>query len=321
MKDLPLTWLRALAAVYDTGGIRPAGRQLAVTHSAISRHLRDLEAWLETPLFDKRPGSQNLVFTAEGEKLAQGVLQNFTDVALLVEQLREGRRSNAVTLATTASVASRWLLPRLAAFEAENSWIELSLVIDQRPRDPQEEGADLSLRMGKGPGPKGPGKRKAEATAPLAFPLMDDTLFPVMSRAFWQEAGRPDQPEDLQSLRLLHDRDPHAAWSQWKQQFGPEELNVRSGPRFTSSDLVLRAAEQGLGVALARGHLAHDALASGHLIRPFGDLSVPLPDAYWLLQNPATASRPAVRTTKAWLLAETETEKEENQPDKRVQTT
>ena len=44
MRRLPLSALRAFAAVFETGGVRPAARALQVTHSAVSRHVRELEA-------------------------------------------------------------------------------------------------------------------------------------------------------------------------------------------------------------------------------------------------------------------------------------
>src|SRR5258708_37326435 len=82
-------------------------------------------------------------------------------------------------------------------------------------------------------------------------------------------------------LRLLHDRDPHASWEAWRRAYGPPALDVRRGPRFTSSDLVLRAAAQGQGVALARHRLAQDDLATGALLRPVAGRSVDLGPAYW----------------------------------------
>jgi len=50
MQRLPLSALRAFAAVYEAGGVRPAARALQVTHSSVSRHLHELEAWLGVAL-------------------------------------------------------------------------------------------------------------------------------------------------------------------------------------------------------------------------------------------------------------------------------
>jgi LysR family glycine cleavage system transcriptional activator len=77
--------------------------------------------------------------------------------------------------------------------------------------------------------------------------------------------------------------------------------DLRSGPRYASSDLVLRAALQGLGVALARHRLVHDLLRSGALIRPFGGHQVDLAEAYWLLTPDGQTPRTAVAQVAGWL--------------------
>lgn len=293
MRDLPLNALRAFAAVYETGGVRPAARRLSVTHSAVSRYLRELEAWLELPLFEPRSGGGRLVFTAQGEALGRAASENLGSLGQAVTALRESRRANAVVVVTTASVATRWLLPRIGHLRRVAAWVELSVVVDQRLADPAEQGADLGIRMGRGPWP---GLR--------CEPLMDDALYPVMGRVTWADEGRPTDPGSLTRLRLIHDRDPNASWAAWRAAHGPPALNVRPGPRFASSDLVLRAAAQGLGVALARDRLVTEDLVSGALLRPFAGLEIALPEAYWMVRPAAAADRAAVAAVDDWLKRE-----------------
>ena len=290
MRDLLLNALRAFAAVYETGGVRPAARSLRVTHSAVSRHVRELEAWLGVTLVERRESARSLAFTPQGEALGRAGLASLRALEAAVTAAREAKRGNAVTLSTTPSFAARWLLPRLPAFEAAVGWVELSVVVDQKLTDPGAQGADLALRMGRGPWP-----------GLACEPFMDDALYPVMSRAYWDAAGRPATPAALAGLRLLHDRDPNAAWEAWLSAHRAPGLDRRAGPRFASSDLVLRAAAQGLGVALARDRLAADDVAAGVLVRPFGDHHVAVPDAYWLVRTAAAPPRVAVTAAIDWL--------------------
>lgn len=297
MRDLPLNALRAFAAVYETGGVRPAARSLQVAHSSVSRHVRELEAWIGVPLIQDRVGARSLAFTPQGEALGRAGLASLRALEGAVAALRESRRGNAVTVSTTPSFAARWLLPRLPALEETHPWIELSVIVDQRLADPTEEGADIGVRMGRGPW-----------RALTCEPFMDDALYPVMSPAFWEQAGRPRTLNELAGLRLLHDRDPQASWEAWRSAHKAYVLDVRPGPRFASSDLVLRAASQGLGVALARARLAADDLATGTLIRPFRDLQVALPDAYWIVRSESAPSRAAVTAVIEWLKSQALTE-------------
>ncbi len=299
MRDLPLTLLRALAAVYETGGIRPAGRRLGVQHSAVSRALRDLEAWLDTPLFEKRDGQRALVFSVEGAALGKAALAALTELDVAVQKTREGSNANSMAIATTPSFAMRWLLPRLPKLTKLHPKIEVSIIVDQARKTPIASGADLTIRMG--PKPTDP---------PEPIPFMDEQVFPVMAPRLWDQSGRPSNVSDLQDLPLLHDRDPSTSWATWRQEHGPNRLDVRHGPRLTSSDLILRAAEQGQGVALARGRLAIESLESGTLIRPLGQSAIDLGDNYWIIANPETNGRRVVRSVIAWLTAEAESSSE-----------
>jgi LysR family transcriptional regulator, glycine cleavage system transcriptional activator len=278
MNELPLNALRAFAMVYAHGGVRAAARELGMAHSSVSRHLGELDRWRGA-----------LVFTPQGEALGRATLAGLRAIEQAVSVLREARPAHAVTLSASPSFAIRWLLPRLPALEKAHPKIELSVQVEQRLDALDDGRIDLAIRMGQGPWP------------PLhAELLMDDTLYPVMSPALWQTSGRPSKPTQLPGLRLLHDRDPQAAWELWRQAHGPAKLALQGGARYTSSDLVLRAAMQGQGVALARHRLAADDVANGSLLRPFGELSVPLGPSYWIVRPPAKP-RAAVAAVIDWL--------------------
>lgn len=294
MKELPLVALRAFAAVHEGGGVRPAARLLGVAHSSVSRHVAELEAWLEAELVEARgPSRSRSSLTPQGKALGAALAAAFGTMAAAVDSVREGRRRNSVTIGTTASVATRWLLPRLARFHEACPWVEVSVSVDQRLRDPGSGGPDLNLRMGRGPWPG----LRCEA-------VMDDALFPVVSRERWERDGRPEGADYLRRLTLLHDRDPAASWASWIRAHGPEGLDPRRGPRFASSDLVLRAAAQGLGAALARARLAGEDLANGLLVRPLGDLSIRVPNAYWIVRAEEQVERSAVAALVEWLQEE-----------------
>ena len=292
MWDLRLNALRAFAAVYSCGGVRAAARELGIAHSSVSRHVAELEAWLGVALTRSSGGARGVAFTTQGEALGKAALNGFRDMAHVVSSLREARSASSVLIAAPPSFAVRWLLPRLPQFERVHPQTEVSVVV-QRLDDLETAGVDIAIRMGSSPRP-----------GAHCEPLMGDALYPVMSPAFWESAVRPSTPQDLLGLRLLHDRDPDASWDAWRRVHGPDTLDVRKGPRFTSSDLVLRAAIQGQGVALARHQLAVDDLASGLLRRPIDALRVELEFAYWIVLPTHMSPRPATLQLIAWLKRE-----------------
>lgn len=295
MDPLPLNALRAFALAIQHGGVRAAARELGISHSAVSRHIAELERWLGVSLFERGNGTRGLVVTAQGRQLAAVASQSFADLARATGAVREQRSAHAVTISTTPSFAARWLLPRLPALERAHPRLEVSVVVDQRLDDPHASTSDFAIRTGQGPWPDVD-----------AEPLMGDALYPVMSAAAWEAAGQPSRPEALRELRLLHDRDAGTSWQRWRQQVGPPDLDVRAGPRFASSDLVLRAAASGLGVALARHRLAADDVATGALVRPFGDRHIAIENAYWIVTPQQGVLRASGRTVIAWLRREAE---------------
>ncbi|MEM9348709.1 MAG: LysR substrate-binding domain-containing protein [Pseudomonadota bacterium] len=294
MRDVPLNALRALAAVYLAGGIRPAGRMLRIAHSAIARHLSELEAQVGAPIFDKVADRRGVVFTALGERLGREAAEAMTQLESSWQSARERRAANAVVISAAPSVAALWLLPRLPALAEAHPKLEVSVLSEQRVRRPEEEGCDIAIRMG-------------EARADeVSEALMDDDLTPVLSprllaRARTARGGAQLGLELLSELPLLHDRDPNAGWEVWVTKHGPAGLDLRQGPRFASSDLLLRAAQQGQGIALARLRLASDAIATGALVR-LTENSVRLTAAYQLIGRSDRMPGHAVRTVWNWLL-------------------
>lgn len=289
MNDLPLNALRAFALTSAHGGVRAAARELGIAHSSVSRHLAELETWLGVALFERGQGPRGWQPTPQAQALGKTVLARLQDIAAATAAVREARSPFAVTISTTPSFAARWLLPRLPALERAHPRIELSVVVNQRLDDLAGANIDLAVRMGAGPWP-----------GLHCEPLMDDVLYPVLSPALWKTSGRPAKPAELARLRLLHDRDPQAGWERWRQAFGPPELALQRGPRFASSDLLLRAALQGQGIALARGQLAQDEVAAGTLLRPFGERELRVPDAYWIVRAEGSP-RHAVDAVVGWL--------------------
>jgi LysR family glycine cleavage system transcriptional activator len=296
MIKLPVNALRTFAAVYDAGGVRPAARALKVAHSSVSRHLGELETWLGVPLFEHREGRRPLQFTAQGDALGRVALASFGQIAQAVQSAREEPRRNAVTISTTPSIAALWLLPRLTAFQSAHPGIALSVVVEQKLVEPESQRADLAIRMGRGPW-----------SGLICEPLMDDDLYPVMSRDYWTQSGQPTAPDALLHMHLLHDRDPNASWATWLSEYGPDGIEAEVGTRFSSSDLVLRASAQGLGVALARGRLAADFIKTGALISPFNNMTQSIPDAYWIVRSETARERFAISTVRSWLKTQSET--------------
>ncbi|MFT6558639.1 LysR substrate-binding domain-containing protein [Sneathiella sp.] len=290
MKSLPLNNLHAYSVVFEAGGVRAAARVLGITHSSVSRHIRELELWMGVPLLETAEGRRKLVFTPEGEKLAKEASAHFSGLQASVQSIKERADQRTVVIETTPSVAIRWLLPRLSEFEEEHPDIDVSVLIDQRQKTPFEAGADFSIRMGRGPW------SEVDCTS-----LMDEEFIPVVSPDLWKKWGAPKALNEIRNIRLIHDRDPNISWHAWSKQHGVSLHDPNKGPRYTSSDLVLRAAEQGLGIALAPKRMAVESIKAGHLIAPLSSVSFEIKDYYWIIQSRIRPGRWAVDRVIQWV--------------------
>lgn len=286
MKSMPLRALRALAAIYESGGIRAAARQLRVSPSSVHRHLRQAEVYVGVLLTEG--GTRVVTFTPTGERLARAAQDNFGALAAAWDAALENRRPQTLTIVTTASFARLWLLPRLQGLRQRHPRIELSVRTDQALSVVPVE-ADIAIRMGAGPW------RDAHCEA-----LMDDILAPVLAPALLK-GGAPREARKVLGFPLLHDRDSQASWHRWGTAMGVQSERLRSGMHLTSTDLVLTAASLGLGVALARLRLAAPAIRRGELVvlRKF---AVPIGPSYWLVHPSQLNS--SQRDFREWLLSE-----------------
>jgi len=292
MMNLPLNALRAFAFVYQANGIRPAARQMGISHSAVARHVRELEGWLGVELLDAREGQRRLSFTANGKMLGETALFQLQALEARASSIRESRQKNSVVVSTTASIAARLLLPRLSDLHRQLPEIELSVLTEQLVIDPDGIQTDISIRMGQGPWP-----------GCQCQPLMNDALYPAVHPSLMKGSRRT--PNSLfGKYPLIHDRDPDTAWSTWLAAYPVAGLDIRKGPRHSSSDLVIRAAKEGLGIALVRDRLAADEIGTGALTRPFGEQKISIEKAYWVVTQPGEV-RQAVALVVEWLTEQT----------------
>ena len=293
MINLPLNAIRAFAHVYEANGIRAAARQLGVSHSSVSRHVSELEAWLGTALLESRTGQRRTTFTANGKILGETAVYNLQAINATTISIREARQANSVVISTTASIAALWLLPRLSDLQNKSPHIEISVLTEQKIIEPDGIQVDIAIRMGQGPW-----------SNVNCIPLMDDSLYPVVHSDLMK--GSRGNPVNLFSQHpLLHDRDPDTGWRKWFQSYPISGLDIRKGPRFSSSDLVIRAAKQGLGIALVRDRLAGEEVRTGSLVRPFGMNSLTLPNAYWIITAKQEERRELVDQVTAWFQSQT----------------
>ncbi len=285
----PLNAVRAFEAAARHLSFTKAAEELHVTQAAVSHQVKTLEQHLGLKLF--RRLNRALVLTEAGQAYLPPVRRIFDQLYEATKRLTEHEARGKLTVSVLPSFAARWLVPRLGRFVKTYPEIDIRVAPSETLADFAREDVDVGIRYGRG---RYPGLRTDR--------LMTEDIFPVCSPVLLQGSHPLRRPTDLKHHVLLHD-DDHGDWRTWLLAAGVEDVDPTRGPVFTDSSMLVQAAVEGQGVALARGALAADDLASGRLVRPFM-LSLPAEFAYYVVCPETTADQPKVVAFREWLLQE-----------------
>ncbi len=277
--------LRAFEAVARLGSMSAAADELAVTHGAISRHVRSLEESLGVLLLKR--GAQTSEPTPEGARLAEGLATAFGLIQASVDQVRPG----PVTISCSESVMMFWLLPRIARFQQQHPEMPLQFNMNYRGMDPLRDNISVAIRntMIKPPDDI------------IARELADEWVGPVCTPEYLRQNGLRE-PQDLTRARLLATRSRPLAWQQWAVAAGAESVDLSVQEEFEHFYLLIQAAACGLGIATVPRMLVLDALETGRLVAPFGFVRGPYRLALWL--NPHVRERADVQALADWMAEE-----------------
>jgi len=297
--------LRSLPSLDFLKGFEAAGRllsftraadELYVTQSALSRQVQALEHALGVALFERR--HRALALTPTGATLHAEVAAALAALAGAAERARAGTREPGVTLTTTVSFASLWIIPRLPAFRALRPDVEVYVSANDRTVDLARGEVDLAIRY------------CGEATAPRdGLRLFGERMLPVVSPAVARDPRTPlRRPADLARHVLLHLDDPEGRtpwldWRSWLAANGEAALKPAGSLRFTLYDQVIQAAVGGQGVALGRLPMIGSLLRDGRLVAPFPK-KFDSARGYYVMVAAHARERADVRAFVDWLAAE-----------------
>ena len=292
----PLNALRAFEAAARHLNFSRAADELSVTPGAVSQQIQNLEDYVGAPLFRRTP--KGLLLTDAAQTALPALREAFdglAEAASLLTAAVDGRR---LTLTAAPSFAAKWLVPRLGRFEAAYPQVDVWLSAGLDLVDLTAGEVDVALRYGAG---RYPGMEVRR--------LIGETVIPVLSPEL--HAANPlDGPEDLARHLLLHDGSPDPDdscpdWTMWLAARGVRDVDGARGPRFNQSSLVIEAAVNGRGVALAKRTLAQDDLDAGRLVAPL-QIATAVDFAYYLVHPKAKGRLPQVKAFISWITAEAE---------------
>lgn len=282
---LTLRQLQVFVAIADHGSTGAAGQAIALSQSASSAALQELEAHFGTPLFDRI--GRRLLLNGRGRALLQPARSLLANAADLERQLgsdgTDGHASVHLRIAASSTIGNYLLPGRIAALLA------------------QAPGADVELRIG----------NTADVVAAVQRLEVDAGLIegpchaPALQVLAWQQdplvlvAAADASAEwtlaQLQQARWLLREPGSGTREAVEQALLPFLQGFPRSLQLGSTEAIKQAAMAGLGVACLSRHAVQDALALGRL----RELSAPLPAlqrTLWLVRHPDKRWLPGLQT-------------------------
>lgn len=283
-----LNGLRAFEAAARHMSFTLAASELNVTQTAISHQIRRLEEELGIRLFIRQ--NRALSLTPEAREYLPGIRAAFNDLRLATDRLLRKDASNVLTVSTLASLAAKWLLPRISDFQDKHPGMDVRITTSTALVDFKSGDVDAAIRYGRG---QWPGLR--------ADWLMADRMFPVCSPDLLK--SKPlRKPGDLANHVLLHSSAGNDDdWRLWLTAAGlPNDLSKQPGVTFDLIFMTIQAAIDGLGVAMGRTSYVQDDIAKGRLVVPF-EIELPVDAGFYLVSPEAKSDTIKLSAFRKWL--------------------
>ncbi len=278
------------AARHESFGL--AAEELFVTPSAISHQIKQLESDIGVRLFHRV--HRAVVLTDAGRRYAEEVSAAFHRIDVATRELGRTSKSNIITINSSPSFATQWLMPRIARFSAEHPDIDVRLNTSSTITEAISETVDVDIRYG---------IRQLNPAGIVAIPFPQETVVPLCSPSLMEGEHPIRKPEDLKHHTLIHSEHCLIRWRDWINHNGGIDLDLSRGHRFNRSFMAISSAIDGLGVCLDSLLLVQRELNDGRLIAPFGTDGLKV-HGYTCNVKKSRIELPQIKAFQDWLFAE-----------------
>lgn len=257
--------MKIFERVVEEGGFAAAARTMDMSPPVVTRMVAELEQHLGTRLLQRT--TRKLALTDAGDAYLQRVrtiLHEIDDAeAAAAANTRDLR--GTIRIVAAPVLATNFLAPMVALWRAEFPKLLLDIDMDAYASARVDE-YDVTIMVA---------GEDFDANI-VARPLLKGEAIVVASPDYLERKGIPREPQDLQQHDYLRDSGMTA-----RAQMGParklrllplsgnlpvQEVDVPPVMQSVSTELLLRAAVDGAGVAVTSRLLAQEHLASGELV-------------------------------------------------------
>jgi DNA-binding transcriptional LysR family regulator len=219
--------IQAFVRVAESQSFANAARQLGVTPSVITNRIKQLETFIETPLFHR--STRTVTLSEAGTKFFEECADLITQIDSVTDRMRlaQATPSGMLRVQVLPGFALGHLGRAIKDFSAAYPDINIDITVSDKTANPVDEGYDVAFQI----------FRTGSET------LIERPLFPVRrlfcaSPQYIKKAGAPQRPADL----LRHSLGIYSGYptrNRWFFRRGDEEITIELPARIRSNSVHL----------------------------------------------------------------------------------
>ena len=288
---VPLRAIGVFHVVARSASISKAAGDLGVTPSAVSQQIHALEALLGTTLLVK--AGRRIKLTEAGERYFEMIADELESIVEATDRIRGHHAVTTLTVRTTPTIATKWLMPRLATFIDAHPHYELRLDGTNEPTDFRREDVDVEIRHGEG---RWPGL--------FVEGIAEERFLPACAPSY--AARGSIRLKDLANRRLIHSVKSQVQWPAWLSSVGVRPDRRWQRVLFDRSHMAIDAAVAGMGIVLESDFMMWRELRDGALVCPAIDPPEVMLVTQWIVYPHDHLRHAKVRAFIDWLRKERE---------------
>jgi LysR family transcriptional regulator, glycine cleavage system transcriptional activator len=291
MHKLPsLSSLRTFEAAARLGSFSLAADELSVMASAVSHQIKLLEEYTGVRLFHRI--NRTVVLTDVGRRYANEIAFAFEHMVAATQNVAKSDKSDILSIHSSPSFATQWLMPRLSRFSTIHPDIDVRLHAAHSGVDMVPE-FDIDIRYG----------TKLSSASTVSVFLPEEVIVPMCAPALIDGPKPIHRPEDLRHHTLIHSEATLVGWDDWVRPKPNLKLNLKRGLRFDRSFMSIGAAVDGLGVCLESLLLVQREIEMKQLVMPFGLDSLKI-RGHNIAYLTSMVELPKIKAFQNWLFSE-----------------
>lgn len=265
----PIRGLRSFCVAAKCLSFKHAATQLFLTPSAVSHQIKQLESQLGFVLFNR--GVRSIELSTAGKQFYLSIQPIINQLELTISEFTHNQQNKTIVITLPEFFANELFIPSLSEWSENNPEINLQLeTVKAGTVSPQT--ADLSIVLSNGK----PNASIVQELFPIHYaPACNKKLYKKLKNLGF---------DSLKNTPLILHRSRPWSWHQWADKANVNDFDPKQIIQFDSMFGVVRAAQQGMGIALVPLPVTKTWFSEELLVKLF-DEELNTNDRYYLVQH------------------------------------